>query len=172
MNWGTAIKTVFSKYATFSGVASRSEYWYWALFTFVVAIGFNILKGIASPDAFNPTAAGGLLTLLQGIFALGTFLPGLAVMVRRLHDAGFSGHLLWIWAAPMLLMIVMGASYLVTILGGGYGADGASMLGAGIGALLVTLAVPLFVSFLVGIFFFVLTLLPTKTQAQGNKYAK
>ena len=72
----------------------------------------------------------------------------------------------------MLMMIGMGATYLVSILGGGYGSDGASMLGAGIGALLVTLAVPLFVSFLVGIFSLVLTLLPSKTKEQGNKYAK
>ena len=53
MNWGTAIKTVFSKYATFAGVASRSEYWYWVLFTFVVGVGFNIPNGIASRIPFT-----------------------------------------------------------------------------------------------------------------------
>jgi len=31
-----AIKRGFRKYATFSGRASRSEYWWWALFTFIV----------------------------------------------------------------------------------------------------------------------------------------
>ncbi|MBO7203085.1 MAG: DUF805 domain-containing protein [Paludibacteraceae bacterium] len=31
MNFSTSVKTCFSKYATFSGRASRSEYWYFYL---------------------------------------------------------------------------------------------------------------------------------------------
>ncbi len=33
-----AIKRGFKKYATFSGRAGRSEYWWWALFTFIVSV--------------------------------------------------------------------------------------------------------------------------------------
>ena len=172
MNWGTAIKTVFSKYATFAGVASRSEYWYWVLFRTVVSLGLIVLQSIFSPDRYNPSPVGALFSFILMIFALGTLLPSLAVLVRRFHDAGFSGHLLWIALAPALLMLIMGGSYLAAILGGAYGTDGASMLGAGIGALLVSLTLPMMLGFAIGVFYLVLTLLPSKTKEQGNKYAK
>ena len=45
MNFGTAIKTVFTKYADFKGVASRSEYWWWYLLTVLVSSAVNALSG-------------------------------------------------------------------------------------------------------------------------------
>lgn len=36
MGFVDAIKVCFNKYATFTGRASRAEYWWWVLFTFVV----------------------------------------------------------------------------------------------------------------------------------------
>lgn len=66
-----AIKTCFSKYATFSGRATRSEYWWWALFTAVVSwILFFVFP------------------ILVPIAGLAFLLPSLAVLVRRLHDTG------------------------------------------------------------------------------------
>ena len=38
MDFPTSIKTCFSKYVDFKGVASRSEYWYFALFTALAPI--------------------------------------------------------------------------------------------------------------------------------------
>ena len=35
MNFSQAVSSAFNKYATFSGRASRSEYWYWILFYFI-----------------------------------------------------------------------------------------------------------------------------------------
>jgi len=61
-------------YAQFSGRASRSEYWWFYLFT--------VLAGLAA-DVVGSTV-GNLATLFF-------FLPGLALMVRRLHDVGRSG---------------------------------------------------------------------------------
>lgn len=61
-------------YTQFSGRASRSEYWWFYLFTVLA------------------TAAAGLLGGTVGNLAsLALFLPGLALMVRRLHDVGRSG---------------------------------------------------------------------------------
>ena len=37
MSFGEAIKTCFKKYATFSGRARRSEYWWFALFTHILS---------------------------------------------------------------------------------------------------------------------------------------
>lgn len=38
-----AVSRFFRKYATFSGRASRSEYWWWVLANTLVAVGFNLL---------------------------------------------------------------------------------------------------------------------------------
>ena len=74
MTFGQSIKTCFSKYVTFSGRATRSEYWWFALLSFIVA--------------FIPVV--NLLSILL-------ILPGLAVAVRRLHDVGKSGwNFLWV----------------------------------------------------------------------------
>ncbi|HLY03599.1 MAG TPA: DUF805 domain-containing protein [Candidatus Cybelea sp.] len=76
------------KYAVFSGRARRSEYWYFALFTCLIAfvllaVGFYIAKATGGP----PTLAEYLLDF----FSLLIVLPSLAVSVRRLHDIGMSG---------------------------------------------------------------------------------
>ena len=39
MNFLESIKSGFRNYATFGGRASRSEYWWWTLFTVIVKIG-------------------------------------------------------------------------------------------------------------------------------------
>lgn len=78
MNFTESIKTVlFQKYATFNGRASRSEYWWFYLFTFL--IGF----------------IGLLNEVLNIIIGLLILIPSIAVAVRRLHDTNHSGwHLL------------------------------------------------------------------------------
>lgn len=89
LTFGQAIQSVFSKYATFTGRASRSEYWWWALFTFIVGFVFNLIG----------------IKILSGIVNLALFLPGLAVLVRRLHDINKSG---WWAVLPCLISGVCG----------------------------------------------------------------
>lgn len=75
MNFKEAIVSCFTKYAIFKGRASRSEYWYWSLFCFLVFLPLAILKLHA------------LDTILTFAFAL----PWIAVTTRRLHDVNRSG---------------------------------------------------------------------------------
>lgn len=96
MGFRTAIPTVFSKFLTFTGRATRSEFWWWQLFVFVVAFILIFIEGIA------PT-----LGFLDSIFAFVVFLPGLAVSVRRLHDIGRSGWWVLIAGIPILGLIVL-----------------------------------------------------------------
>ena len=74
MNFIESVRTCLfsSKYLTFKGRASRSEYWWFQLFTFAVGIIFGFL-----PDDFE---------LLDNIVSLLMFIPTLAVASRRLHD--------------------------------------------------------------------------------------
>ena len=76
MGFGQAVATCFSKYATFSGRAKRSEYWYWILFVL-----------IGSVCAFMV----GLDLVFCLFFFVATILPSWAVAARRLHDINKSG---------------------------------------------------------------------------------
>lgn len=79
MNFQQAIQSGFNNYVTFSGRASRSEYWYWALFSFIVQIVANMLD----------MAMG--MGLVSGLLSLALLLPSIAVGVRRLHDIDRTG---------------------------------------------------------------------------------
>jgi len=90
MSFGQAVSTCFSKYATFAGRATRPEYWYWVLFAVVASIVLAIID-LALP--YN------VLTLA---FDVATLLPGLAVLIRRLHDTDHSG---WWWLIGLIPVI-------------------------------------------------------------------
>ena len=94
MTFGQAIGSCFNKYATFSGRAARAEYWYFVLFNLLLSLAAGIV------DAGSGVAS--------GVAVLVTFLPGLAVTVRRLHDIDRSG-----WWTLIFLLPVIGAVMLV-----------------------------------------------------------
>lgn len=89
MTFGQSIATCFSKYCNFSGRASRSEYWWWILFTVIIGSLFGIPSGI---QAVHGTSSG--LPIISYIVGAILFLPSLGVLIRRLHDTGKSG---WWW---------------------------------------------------------------------------
>ena len=80
-----SIKTCLTKFATFDGRASRSEYWWFQLFYVIVVIVAVILDGVLVGG--NVEAAGALEIVSQLILIL----PSLAVTARRLHDVDRSG---------------------------------------------------------------------------------
>lgn len=91
MNMIDAIKSVFSNYFNFQGRARRSEYWWWYLFNILLVIVFlMVMVPLADPQASADLFAG-IGGLLLGLWMLATFIPTLAVSVRRLHDSGKSG---------------------------------------------------------------------------------
>ena len=93
MSFATAIRTCFKKYATFTGVATRPEYWWFFLFDFLGGLVFALTGVVA----------------LRLVWALALLLPGLAVAVRRLHDTGRSAWwiltgLIWPWLIVLLCL--------------------------------------------------------------------
>ncbi len=99
MDFMTAVRTCLSKYVDFSGRARRSEYWYFALFGFLVGIVASILDQILGTDYDGSTSGG----LINSLASLAFFLPSLAVGVRRLHDTGRSG-----WWMLLIFAIIIG----------------------------------------------------------------
>jgi uncharacterized membrane protein YhaH (DUF805 family) len=98
MGFGDAISTGFGKYATFSGRAVRSEYWFWVLFTVIVLIVLNIIQ-------FTVSAVGG--SVLQLLFELATIIPSIAVAARRLHDIDRSGWWQLLAFIPIVGFIIL-----------------------------------------------------------------
>ena len=110
MGFTEAIKTNFSKYVTFSGRAPRSEFWWWALFTFLG----NLILGAIDMALFGTTVVGpeGFsaqtnFSPLAGIFSLAVLLPSISVAVRRLHDTNRSGWWWWLILIPLVGIIVL-----------------------------------------------------------------
>ena len=152
MSIGTAVRTVLAQYATFSGRARRSEYWWWSLaysivfaVLYVLAIALVGVEAFTNPEAATPGAGGigGLLVFgLIFVFVLGTFLPSLAVTIRRLHDTGRSGWWYLISLVPFGSIVILVCSVMDSTPGsnaygpnpkgeGGYGGQGYSGQGYG-----------------------------------------
>jgi uncharacterized membrane protein YhaH (DUF805 family) len=102
MDFMTAVRTCLSKYVDFSGRARRSEYWYFALFGFLVGIATSILDAVLGTS--YDTGSGGLINTVG---SLALFLPSLAVGVRRLHDTDRSGWWILIGIIPIVGWILI-----------------------------------------------------------------
>lgn len=84
IGFGEAISRCFKNYATFSGRATRAEFWWWQLFSFLVGCVL------------------GWIPILGWLVTLALFLSGLAVAVRRLHDIGKAGGFWFIYLIPLV----------------------------------------------------------------------
>ncbi len=87
MDFMTALKTCLRKYAIFSGRASRSEFWYFVLFTWLM----SLVAMAVDQAVFGGGTAENPVMPLTTIVQCATLLPLLAVSARRLHDVGRSG---------------------------------------------------------------------------------
>ena len=116
LNFLEAIKVCFSKYATFSGRARRSEFWWFYLLGVILNMAFSFLVKwkMAKIAAIESAIYSGVDTnsllaqaesadtifytcaIILSVIGLILFIPMLAAWVRRLHDVGKSGHLLWL----------------------------------------------------------------------------
>ena len=88
MNLYESIISCFKRYVDFKGRSSRSELWYFCLFIVGVGLTFDYLDARIAGESFLDYEGGGVL---GSIFTLVTFIPGLSVNVRRLHDINRTG---------------------------------------------------------------------------------
>lgn len=100
-----------NNYVNFRGRARRSEFWYFVLFSTILAVVATILDSIVF---------GSPRRIFYGLVGLFLFLPGLAVQVRRLHDTNRSGKLLlWMLLAYVIWIVLLFVFGLGTFLSGG-----------------------------------------------------
>ena len=112
ISFGGAVARGFKKYAKFTGRASRSEYWWWTLFTFltylVLGLVTYVVGTVTSRDGGRtPGLVAVPLIILFAAFFLGILVPTLALTVRRLHDAGYSGLFALLLLIPYLGSLII-----------------------------------------------------------------
>ena len=90
MDFVQAVKSCLGQYATFSGRAPRSEYWWFFLFQLLVMVAASLIGDV-----------------VYALASLALLLPALAVGTRRLHDIGRTG---W-WQ----LLLLTGIGFLVLL---------------------------------------------------------
>ena len=98
-----SVKTVLTKkYATFSGRASRSEFWWFQLFYWVVLAVITFLSaalgGALSANSYSRFNY--LILIPVGMVILALLIPFIALQVRRFHDRNLSG---WWYLAVIIL---------------------------------------------------------------------
>jgi len=97
MGFTDAVRKCLNNYATFSGRARRSEFWFFWLFNLIVQVLAGILDNVILGDA----------GALSAVASLALLLPGIAVSARRLHDGGRSGWWLLIGLVPLVGIILL-----------------------------------------------------------------
>jgi len=98
MNFQQSVKICLTKkkYSAFDGRATRSEYWWFALFQLFVAIVSELLDYTMLDDYANSSGFVSIITTLAFL------LPALSVASRRLHDVEKSGWWQWLWIVPVI----------------------------------------------------------------------
>lgn len=121
-----AYKKFWTHYADFSSRSSRSDYWWVVLCHVIVtaplfiifwASAFGSILSAAVQDSTygyesDPSAilAGAgfavIFIFILILYALATFVPNLAIIVRRLRDAGYHWAFLFLYVGPFLLSFI------------------------------------------------------------------
>ena len=182
MTFIDAIKAGFKNFANFKGTASRSEFWYWVLFTTLLNL---VLSQIDALAGIGSTGMG-----LSSIASLVLFIPNISIIFRRLHDAGFSGWLYAINLVPFAAAAWLAVTFVTEYQASALPVEPGAM-GAAIEEFALTQSGPIYDAIVAGAFsgsasaFFTLLFTgvavvvasiffytrPTKTAEQGNKHA-
>lgn len=122
----SAYKKFWTRYADFSGRSSRSDYWWVVLCNFLITLPFSLIAFFGfliplfseiyyaglydyEPDLSGAMAGAGLavfIMFLLTIYWLATFVPYLAITVRRLRDAGFHWSFIFLGVGPTIASFI------------------------------------------------------------------
>jgi uncharacterized membrane protein YhaH (DUF805 family) len=112
-------RALTQKYVGFEGRARRSEYWGYQLFQFIAIMGFLILGmildvtiGGVSMDTQDDSVPYITLIMLV-LYVIGTFLPSLAITIRRMHDVGVSG---WVYLVSFVPYVGGLVIFVITVI--------------------------------------------------------
>lgn len=171
-----AVRSGFKNYLNFKGKASRAEFWYWALFTVLMAIVLSTLESVIWPAAMvspdwmqNLEQSLSQPTPLTNFASLVLLIPNLSVTARRFHDAGFSAKWLFLQLAPISygLFATLGVVTVFSNVPPGQMISVEELMSV------IFLLIPIFALGLVTlVVFLVLALKPSKSFYDGNRYVE
>jgi len=99
-----AYKKMFANYANFSGRASKGEYWWVVLCQVIIYVVFYVLMFAGA------MISNGLVMVVYGLmmlYGLATFVPLLALTMRRLHDSDKSGWFVLLGCIPCVNIVLL-----------------------------------------------------------------
>ena len=102
-----AYKKFWKGYVDFEGRSTRSDYWFAYLANMLTVIAFYVLLGVfggissATESSFFAVISFIILFIFFA-FGVAAILPGLAVTVRRLRDAGYNWPYIFIPLIPFV----------------------------------------------------------------------
>ncbi|WP_225908930.1 DUF805 domain-containing protein [Streptococcus constellatus] len=125
----TVYKKFWTHYADFEGKSTRPEYWWSVLCNVLITLPFGMIAfgsiltaifnivqqavyyreelGEFDPSVFIASLGSTfIIIILLSIFWIATLVPNLAIIVRRLRDAGYHWAFIFLYVAPVLLMWV------------------------------------------------------------------
>lgn len=102
MTFTEALRLFFTRWKDFKGRSCPKEYWAALVIGFAVSFVYGFVVAFAA--AFSEDAAM-VLAVLLGIGCLAFVIPGISIVVRRLHDLGFSG---WLYLAYIVIYAILG----------------------------------------------------------------
>ena len=92
-------------YGVFKGRAIRSEFWYFALFTFILQSAFLLIDIIIGWE-LGRVYGFPVLPLVE-ISRLSLLVPSMSVTVRRLHDINKNGWWSLLWGLPVIGWLIL-----------------------------------------------------------------
>ena len=105
MTFFQSVRSALTNYATFSGRARRSEFWWFGLFNVLVGVVASVLDLVLGTPMVGEVSESGVIEMLSRLALL---LPSTAVAIRRLHDVGWSGWWLLTIVPPLFIAFMKG----------------------------------------------------------------
>lgn len=97
LSFGEAVTRALTvNYCNFQTRASRSEFWWFYLFGFILSCVVSVVFCWSDTVQY----------IVSGIFSLALLLPSLGISVRRMHDVGRSGWWILINFIPLIGSII------------------------------------------------------------------
>lgn len=175
MTFTGAVQSGFKNYFNFKGRASRSEFWYWVLFTILLSLVLGTVETVLWPPAVSSgdwmqdlSNLGATQTPLTSLASLLLLIPNLSVTARRFHDAGFSAKWLFLQLVPIGYGIFASIGAFAVVMSSG----GDELSYEAIMSLIFLILPILAMGLAVLVIYLVMALRPSRSFYDGNKYVE
>ena len=107
-----AYKKFWKGYVDFEGRSTRSDYWFVYLVNVLITFAYFLIQAVfgglaAATDSSFLAVISLILLLIFFAYGVAAVLPGLAVTVRRLRDAGYNWPYIFVAFIPFVGWIIL-----------------------------------------------------------------